>query len=110
MDPMELSFLKKLLDRVAASGVAMDYDRIRLKPDQREINSPLVTHQVALVEEQRGNSSSILRTNYVRIPELSEPDTRLRKDIAQALSLESGSGPDLWGDIPEPELPRSETP
>src|SRR3954469_17429894 len=95
MDPMELSFLKKLLDRVAASGVAMDYDRIRLKPDQREINSPPVTHQIAVVEEQCGNSSSILRTNYVRIPELSEPDTRLRKDIAQALNLDSGSGPDL---------------
>ena len=29
--------------------------------------------------------------------------------MAQTLNLESGSGPDLSGNIPEPELPRSET-
>ena len=69
--------MNELLDRIAALGVAMDYDRIGLKPDQREINSPPVTHQIAVVEEQRNDSSAILRTNYVRIPELSEPDTRL---------------------------------
>ena len=51
MDPMELSSLNKLLDRIAALGVAMDYDRIGLKPDQREIKSPPITHQIALVEE-----------------------------------------------------------
>ena len=51
MDPMELSSLNKLLDRIAALGVATDYDRIGLKPDQREINSPPVTHQIAVVEE-----------------------------------------------------------
>ena len=68
MDPMELSSLKELLDRIAALGVATDYDQIGLKPDQREINSPPVTHQIAVVEEQCGDSSSILRTNYVRIP------------------------------------------
>ena len=39
MDPMELSSLNEVLDRIAALGVATDYDRIRLKPDQREINS-----------------------------------------------------------------------
>ena len=44
MDPMELSSLNELLDHIAALGFAMDYDRIRLKPDQREINSPPVTH------------------------------------------------------------------
>ena len=70
---MELSSLNELLDRITALGVATDYDRIGLKPDQREINSPPVTHQIAVVEEQCGDSSSILRTNYVRIPELSEP-------------------------------------
>ena len=32
MDPMELSSLNELLDRIAALGVATDYDRIRLKP------------------------------------------------------------------------------
>ena len=83
MDPMELSYLNKLLDRIAALGVTTDYDRIGLKPDQREINSPPVTHHVAVVEEQCGDSSSILRTNYVRITELSEPDTRSREDMTQ---------------------------
>ena len=71
MDPMELSPLNELLDHITALGVSTDYDRIGLKPDQREINSPRVTHHVAVVEEQCGDSSSILRTNYVRIPELS---------------------------------------
>ena len=110
IDPMELSFLNELLDRIAALGVATDYDRIWLKPDQREIYSPPATHKIAVVEEQRMDSPSILRTNYIRIPELSKPDTRLREDMAQALNLESDSGPDLAGNIPEPELPRSETP
>ena len=75
MDPMELSSLNELLDRIIALGVATDYDRIGLKPDQREINSPPVTHHIAVVEEQCDDSSSILRTNYVRIPELSKLDT-----------------------------------
>ena len=110
MDPMELSSLNELLDRIAALGVVTDYDRIGLKPDQREINSPPVTHQIAVVEEQCGNSSSILRTNYVRIPELSEPDTRSREDIALTLNLESGRIPNSRSNIPEPEFPRSETP
>ena len=51
MDPMELSSLNELLDRIAALGVATDYDRIGLKPDQREINSPPVTHHIVVVEE-----------------------------------------------------------
>ena len=68
MDPMELASLNELIDRIAALGVATDYDQIGLKPDQREINSPPVTHHVAVVEEQRGDLSSILRTDYVRIP------------------------------------------
>ena len=99
MDPMELSSLSELLDRIAALGVIMDYDRIGIKPDLREINSPSVTHQIAVVEEQNGNSSSILRMNYVRIPELFEPDTHLRGDVAQAPNLESGSGPQILGNI-----------
>ena len=88
MDPMELFSLNELLDHIAALGVAMNYDRIGLKPDQREINSPPVTHQIAVVEEQCSDSSSILRTNYVRIPELSEPDIRPREDVALTLNLE----------------------
>ena len=80
MDPMELTSLNDLLDRIAALGVATDYDRIGLKPDQREINSPPVTHHIAVVEEQCGDFSSILRTNYVRIPELFELDARSRED------------------------------
>ena len=74
MEPIEISSLNKLLDHIAALGVATEYDPIGLKPDRREINSPPVTHHVAVAEEQCGDSSSILRTNYVRIPELSEPD------------------------------------
>ena len=107
---MELSSLNELLDRIAALGVATDYDQIGLKPDQREINSPPVTHHIAVVEEQCGDLSSILRTNYVQIPELSEPDTRSREDNIQSLNLESGSGPRLAGNTPEPELPKLETP
>ena len=110
MDLVELASLNELLDRIAALGVTTDYDRIGLNPDQREINSPPVTHHIAVVEEQCGNSSSILRTNYVRIPELSEPDTRLWEDITLALNLESGSGPGLSGYTSEPELPKLEIP
>ena len=33
MYPMELSSLNELLDRIAALGVATDYDRIGRKPD-----------------------------------------------------------------------------
>ena len=75
MDPTELSSLNELLDRIAALGVATDYDRIGLKPDQREIKSPPITHQIAVVEERVDNSSSIVRTDYVRISGLEEPDT-----------------------------------
>ena len=78
MDPAELSSLNELLDRIAALGVASDYDRIGLKPNEREIKSPPITHQIAVVEEQNNNSPSILRTNYVRISELEKLDTHLR--------------------------------
>ena len=40
LDPMELSSLNELLDRIAALGVATDYNQIGLKTDLREINSP----------------------------------------------------------------------
>ena len=92
MDPIELTSLNELLDCITALGVAMDYDRIGLKPDQREIYSPSVTHEIAVVEEHRTNSTSILRMNYVRIFELSEPDTRSRKDTTQTPNLRSGDG------------------
>ena len=44
LDPMELSSLNELLDRIAALGVATDYDQIGPKPDLREIKSPPITH------------------------------------------------------------------
>ena len=44
MDPVDTSSLNELLDRIAALGLATDYDRIGLKPDQREIKSPMITH------------------------------------------------------------------
>ena len=50
LDPAVLS-LNELLDRIAALRVSMDYDRIGLKPDRREINHPPITHLVAVVEE-----------------------------------------------------------
>ena len=108
MDPMELSSLNELLDRIATLGITTDSDRIRLKPDQREIYSPPVTHEIAVVEEHRTNSPSILRTNYVRISELSEPDTRSRKDMTQTPNSESGGGPKKLGNIWELEPLSSE--
>ena len=61
MDPMELSSLNELLDCMAALGVATDYDQVGLKP------------------EERSNSSTIFKTNYVRIADLEEPDTFRQK-------------------------------
>ena len=49
LDPMELSSVNELLDRIATLGVATDYDQIGLKPDLREINSPQATHHVVVV-------------------------------------------------------------
>ena len=110
LDPMELSSLNELLDRIAAVGVATDYDQIGPKPDLREINSPQVTHHVAVVEGQCGDPSSILRTSYVRIPDPSKPDTRGGEDTTQDLNLESGDGLDSFDNIQESKLPSSETP
>ena len=110
MDPMELSSLNELLDRIAALGVTTDYDRIGFKPDQRDIKSPPVSHEIAVVEEPHMDYPSTLRTNYVWISKLSEPDTRLREDMTQTSNLELGCGPKTLGNIPEPELPSSEAP
>ena len=80
MDPTELSSLNELLDRIAAMGVVTNYDQIGLKLDQREIKSPPITHQIAVVEEQSNNSSPMLKTSCVRISKLEESDTCLRDD------------------------------
>ena len=104
MDLTELSSLNELLDRIAAMGVYTDYDRIGLKPDQREIKSLPITHQIAVVEEQDDNSSSILRTNYVWISELEEPETYLQKDMPCPPNIESDDKPKKSADIPMPEL------
>ena len=78
LDPADVSDLNELLDHIAALGVATDYDRIGVKPDQREIRSPLITHHLAIMEEQANNDSSpTLRTKYVRVSELGEPDSRI---------------------------------
>ena len=50
MDPVEFSSLNELLDRIAALGIATDYDRIGPKTDQGEIKTPPITHQIAVVE------------------------------------------------------------
>ena len=96
------------MDRIAALGVATDYSQIGLKPDQREIDSPQVTHHVKVVEEQCGKSSPILRTRCVRIPDPSKPDIRGGEDVAQALNLKSGSRPDSLNNIQENKLLNSE--
>ena len=38
MDPAKLSFLNELIDRIAALGVATDYDRIGLNPIREKSN------------------------------------------------------------------------
>ena len=48
--------------------------------------------------------------NYVQIPELTELDTRSREDVPQIPNLESDSGPEKLGSIPEPELLSLEAP
>ena len=106
---MELSSLNELLDRIVALGIATDHDQIGLKTDLREINSPQATHHVAVVEEQRGDSSPILKTSYVRIPDPSMPDSRGGTDVNQALNLKSGNGPDSLDNIQQSKLPNSET-
>ena len=108
LDPIELSSVNELLDRIAALGVATDYDQIGLKPDLREINSPQATHHVVVVEEQCGNPSSTLKTNYVRIPDPSKPDSREGTDANQILNLELGIGPDLLESVQQTKLPNPE--
>ena len=107
--PMELSSLNELLDRIAALGVATDYDQIGPKTDLREINSPQATHHVVVVEEQCGDSSSMLKSNYVRIPDPSMPDSRGGTDANQILNLKSGIGPDLSENIQQTKLDRKST-
>ena len=104
LDPIDLSFVNELLDRIGALGVATDYDQIGLKTDLREINSPQVTHHVVVVEEQCGDSSSMLKTNYVRIPDPSMPDSRGGTDANQILNLKSGIGPDLLETLSKPSF------
>ena len=109
LDPMELSSLNELLDRIAALGVATDYDQVGLKPDLREINSPQVTLHVAVVEEQCGDSSPVLKTSHVRAPEPPMPDSRGGTDFDQALNLKSGIGPDSLDNVQQSKLPNLET-
>ena len=61
-----------------------------------------------MVEEQRGDSSSMLKTNYVRIPDPSMPDSRGGTDANQILKLNSGIGPDLLENAQQTKLPNPE--
>ena len=95
MDPADVSSLNELLDHITALGVATDYDRIGLKPDQREIRSPPITHLVAVVEEQaKDNSPPMLRTSYVRISEPCEPGTHIREETPCPPNIEPGVEPE----------------
>ena len=106
---MELSSVNELLDRIAALGVATDYNQIGLKTDLREINSPQVTHHVAVLEEQCGDSSLVLKTSHVRAPEPPMRDSRGGTDFDQALNLKSGIGPDSLDNVQQSKLPNLET-
>ena len=77
LDLTDISSLNELLDRIATLGVSTDYDRIRLKPDQREINHPPITHLVAVIKElAKDTSLPILKTKYVRVSESPDPVER----------------------------------
>ena len=108
MDSAEFSSLNELLDRIASLGIATDYDRIGLKPDQREIKSPPVTHQIAVVAEQDGESSSISKTDYVRIAVHGLLDTHPRRDATSPPNIASDGGSKQSEDIPEPGLSSTE--
>ena len=62
-----------------------------------------------MVEEQRDDSSYVLKTSYVRTPEPSMPDSRGGTGVDQALNLKSSIGPDSLDNIQKPKLPSSET-
>ena len=96
--------MNELLDRIAALGIATDYDRIGPKTDQGEIETLPVNHQIAVVVEQDGESSSISKTDYVRIAIQEEPDTHPRKDATSPSNIASDGGPKQSEDIPEPGL------
>ena len=62
-----------------------------------------------MVEEQCGDSSSMLKTSYVRIPNPSMLDSHGGTDVNQILNLKSGIGLDLLENIQQPKLPNPET-
>ena len=88
----------------------MDYDQIGLKPDQRDIRSPLATHEITVVEEPHTGCPSTLRTNYVWITVLCGSNTCSEEDTTQAIDLESGIGSKRLGNTPDLELSGSEPP
>ena len=61
-----------------------------------------------MVEEQSDNSPPMLTKDYVRITELSEPDTRLWEDGPQVPDLELDYGSEKLGNISEAGLLNSE--
>ena len=68
----DLASVNDLLNRFWAMGISVDrpfiYDHIGLKPDDREIHTPPVTHLVAVVEETaEGSQSPRLKTKYTRV-------------------------------------------
>ena len=102
---MEVSSINELLDRIAALGISTNYNQIGLKTDLREINSPRVTHHVAVVDEQCGDFPPVLKTRHVRVPEPSTPDFRGGTDFDRALNLKSGIGPDSLDNVQQSKLP-----
>ena len=63
-----------------------------------------------MVDAQCGDSSSMLKTSYVQIPDPSMPDSRRGTDVNRVLNLKSGSGLDSLDDVQQSKLPNPETP
>ena len=109
MDPADISSLNELLDRIAALGVTTDYDRIGLKPNQREIKSPPVTHLVVVVEERADNTSSPkLKTRYVRVSKPLKPGTLPLDGTSRPPNSKSDIESREHLDLPGPESVTSE--
>ena len=96
-------------DQITALGLSTDYDRIGLKPDQRKINLPPITHLVAIVDERGKNTSSPkLKPNYVRISEPIKLDTLPSEETPRPPNSGSDLGSGERLDLPEPEPVTSE--
>ena len=97
MDPTYLSSLNELLDRIRAMGIfdgrSSVYDQIGLKPNNREIYTPPVTHLIATIEDLvEGSHSPELKTDYAWVSGHPIQATSSKSDVHPGRS--PGSSPD----------------